>query len=50
VGFTGVSIGAKNEIFFQEGLDTPNQFEFARQIKVCVKIEFRARGQQARSN
>jgi hypothetical protein len=37
VGFTGVSIGAKNEIFFQERLDTPNQFEFALQIKVYVK-------------
>jgi hypothetical protein len=33
-------IGLRNEIFFRRGLDTPNQFEFAEQIKVYVKSNF----------
>jgi hypothetical protein len=36
-GFTNVLIGLRNELFLHEGLDTPNQLEFAEQIKVCVK-------------
>ena len=42
--FTGVLIGAKNEIFLQEGLDTPNQFEFVQKIKVYVKSNFMPAG------
>jgi hypothetical protein len=34
----------KNDLFLREGLDTPNQLEFARQIKVYVKSNFRRRG------
>jgi hypothetical protein len=44
VGFTNVSIGRRNELFFQEGLDDPNQFEFARQISVYVKSNCRPAG------
>ena len=41
-GFTDVSIGGRNELFFQEGLDDANQLEFVRQIKFCVKSNFRS--------
>jgi hypothetical protein len=37
VGFKGVFIGRRNELFLREGLDTPNQFEFVRKISVYVK-------------
>jgi hypothetical protein len=30
VGFKGVSINWRNELFFQRGLDDPNQLEFVR--------------------
>ena len=40
MGFTDVSINAKNEIFFRRGLDDPNQLEFAREISVYVKSNF----------
>jgi hypothetical protein len=36
-GFTNVLIGVRNELFLREGLDTPNQIEFAEQIKFYVK-------------
>jgi hypothetical protein len=39
--FTDVLIGVKNEIFFRRDLDTPNQLEFARQIKIYVKSNSR---------
>jgi hypothetical protein len=37
-------IGLGNELFLQEGLDTPNQLEFARQIKIYVKSNFTPAG------
>jgi hypothetical protein len=39
-GSKGVLIGLRNEIFFQEGLDTPNQLESIRQTKFYVKSNF----------
>jgi hypothetical protein len=42
--FTGVLIGAKNELFFRRGLDTPNQLEFVQKIKVYVKSNFMPAG------
>jgi hypothetical protein len=36
-GFKDVSINGRNELFLPGGLDTPNQLEFAWQIKVYVK-------------
>jgi hypothetical protein len=44
VGFTGVSISAKNEIFFRRGLDHPNQLEFVREISIYVKSNSRPAG------
>jgi hypothetical protein len=44
VGFGDVSIGMKNELFFQEGLDYPNQIESAQQISVYVKSNSRLAG------
>jgi hypothetical protein len=44
VGFTDVVIGPGNELFFQGGLDDPNQLEFAEQIKFCVKSNFTPAG------
>jgi hypothetical protein len=44
VGFRDVSIGRRNELFLLEGLDTPNQLEFVRQIKVYVKSNSRPAG------
>ncbi|WP_213738270.1 hypothetical protein [Bradyrhizobium sp. dw_411] len=43
-GFTDVLIGLKNDLFFREGLDDPNQVEFVWQIKFCVKSNFRPAG------
>jgi hypothetical protein len=44
VGFKDVSIRLRNELFLQEGLDDPNQLEFARQISIYVKSNFRPAG------
>jgi hypothetical protein len=44
VSFTDVFVSAKNELFFRTGLDTPNQLEFAEQIKVCVKSNSKPAG------
>ena len=32
-GSKDISSGVRNDLFLQEGLDTPNQLEFVRQIK-----------------
>jgi hypothetical protein len=37
VGSKDVSSGVRNDLFLRGGLDTPNQLEFAAQIKVYVK-------------
>ena len=44
MGFTNVFIGLRNELFLQEGLDDPNQLEFARQISIYAKSNFRPAG------
>jgi hypothetical protein len=44
VGFTGVSISMKNELFLQGGLDDPNQLEFVQKIRFCVKSNSRPMG------
>jgi hypothetical protein len=36
-GFTDVVRGVRNDLFLRGGLDTPNQTDFAEQIKFCVK-------------
>ncbi len=44
MGSKEVSIGVRNKLFLQEGLDTPNQLEFAEQINIYVKSNSRPAG------